>query len=211
MVRAMQWRGVSWISIWLGIAALTVVACGRQREPSSQETPTQQTPAAEEAPGEGFAPPPPASEAAREESKEEKKGDLLEREAPAAQGAGRGLGPTAPSDERARPGKPAPAPAKSRHRDDDIGTVGDRHTMSVDIERAEAELQANFERLGDALRLSSPDCPSARQYGARVCELAEHICRLAEKGDEPEELALCVDGRNRCAEVRRRLGERCAE
>lgn len=195
------------------LVVMGVVGCGRQREPSSQETPTQQAPVAEEQapPSEGFAPPPPAPESASAPRDEKK--EALDREAPATQGAGRGSG-ALPGESRELPRKGAPAPAAiPRGRtvdDDDVGTVGGRYA-ALSIAQAEAELEASFGRLGNALRLSSPDCPSARQFGAKVCELAEHICRLAEQGNDSNELALCVDGRNRCAEARRRLAERCAE
>jgi hypothetical protein len=90
-----------------------------------------------------------------------------------------------------------------------VDSLADVSTLSIG--QAERELEASFGRLSEELRLNTPDCPSAEQFVNRICELAEHICRLAEKEDEPEDLAVCVDGRNRCAESRRRYSDRCAQ
>lgn len=81
----------------------------------------------------------------------------------------------------------------------------------LSFEQAERELEASFSKLGDELRLSSPDCPTARQLAGRVCQLAEHICRIAERGKDAVRLATCVDGRNRCAEANRRIEGKCNE
>lgn len=82
---------------------------------------------------------------------------------------------------------------------------------ALSFEGAERELHAAFGKLGGELRLASPDCPTARQLAGRVCELAEHICRIAERGEDPVRLATCVDGRNRCSEARRRIEDKCSD
>jgi hypothetical protein len=110
--------------------------------------------------------------------------------------------------ERRDEAQPPSKPKASAKRSDDKGGL-DSLDGDGEIARAARELEANFEQLGDALRLSTPDCPSARQFGERICGLAERICRIAEASEDPDELALCVDGRNRCAESQRRLSERC--
>jgi hypothetical protein len=201
MRRKIQWVAGFWFLVW-------VVGCARQPE---RDAPA---PAAAPAP---LPPPSQASQAepAAEESapaKSEAKAvnaPRLEASPPAAPA------PAGPSDgagvaPRARSG---PIPAKKRKPATGEGHAPsslDRELAGLSIEQADERLAATYESLGDELRLSSPDCTTARGFGDRICGLAEHICRIAERGDEPSELALCVDGRNRCAEARRRLQERCS-
>ncbi len=211
MMRGMQWQ--KWMTVSVILAA-TGLSCARKPEKSESApvAPAASAPAdktegsaseADQAPaaepeGRQYAPAPAGGEAREDtlEGDEEQKDVLAPRPKAAS-----------PSKKKAsrKPETPS-APQRSRG---PVDSLSELSTLSIG--QAERELEATFSRLGEELRLSSPDCPSAEQFVDRICELAEHICRLAEKEDEPEELALCVDGRNRCAESRRRYSEKCAQ
>jgi len=194
------------------VLALTA-ACARKSAPAHSEAPAVATGSAggETAPADE----PRATEAAEEEPATEEKAaapgaqpaePVAPSPAPPPPAAGRDRAESDRKDDLAQPAKPKSSKKSTASR----GAVDSVDEESrADIEQAARELEANFERLGDALRLATPDCPSARQFGQRICDLAERICRIAERGDDSDQLALCVDGRNRCAESQRRLAERC--
>lgn len=121
----------------------------------------------------------------------------------------------------APPGAPQPAapPPAAEHsdalpdRDEARGgnALEERKPMPDDIEDASEALSKTFSNLERALELSVPDCTTAKQLRDRVCELSEHICRLADETDTRASQELCGDGRGRCADARKRYEITCAE
>ncbi len=211
MMPKMQWK--SWLMVPMALL-VGVSSCARKPEKSeSAPVAPAATPTMDER-----AQPEPAAEAEQAPTEKDEEREYAPAPAPGAvdksddqaQKAAEQpqLAPKAKRKASAKSGAPLePAKPRARGPVDSLGP----DVSSLSIEQAERELETTFTRLGQELRLSSPDCPSAQQFVGRVCELAEHICRLAEENDEPQQLATCVDGRNRCAESRRRYAAKCAE
>lgn len=127
----------------------------------------------------------------------------------------------APRQKAATPGAPQPAapPPAAEHPDSlpdrDEARAGnaleEQKPMPDDIEDASEALSKTFSNLERALELSVPDCTTAKQLRDRVCELSEHICRLAGDTDNRASQEMCGDGRGRCADAKRRYSATCAE
>jgi hypothetical protein len=67
-----------------------------------------------------------------------------------------------------------------------------------------------MQRLGSAVNLATPDCPSARDRKRAICDLAAQICRLVD--DDPNVASVveyCSDARKRCSDAEQRIAERC--
>jgi hypothetical protein len=155
------------------------------------EVPAPEPQAAPEQPGAEF----------KDESAAPAEADSFEKEAPEKA--------KAPSSTRygAKP-SPKRGSASSGAGRGGIGTT-EEDRASTRVRAAFEEIETAFSGLGDALALSAPDCESARRFGERICALSEEICRLAEDSQNSQELALCVDGRQRCAQARQRLADKC--
>jgi hypothetical protein len=166
---------------WVGLAS-----CAKQQEPAQAVEPApQEDSPAEKSAGEGAAAP-------------------------------RAAEPALPSKEEEAPGAVAPAPAPPPRGGAGRGDLLEPEEakkakqLPVDVEAAFAELASSFSDLEKALSLSTPDCVTAKQLRDRVCDLAEHICRLADESSGSSVQQLCGDGRGRCADAKRRYGETCA-
>jgi hypothetical protein len=77
----------------------------------------------------------------------------------------------------------------------------------MDATASEQALDRAYKELGDALSLAAPDCNVVRSLRDRICDLAEHICRLA--AADPEIKIRCDDGRIRCSDAKTRVGVQC--
>lgn len=144
----------------------------------------------------GAEPAPAATQATEAPEEEEQKQDEAAKPKPAAQ----------PSS--VAPARP-PAAAEPRRRAGLPGTTED-DADELDIETATEQLQAAFAEVERALELSTPDCSTAKTLRDRVCELAEHICRLAEESSASSAATMCEDGRKRCGEVKAKFDATCA-
>jgi hypothetical protein len=136
--------------------------------------------------------------------------------APREATAEKATAPVQPQPERVAPGaQPAPPPAaagdESRAKKEDLLAPDDaKQKAPSNIEDAVSQLQATFSDLEKALALSAPDCVTAKQLRDRVCDLAEHICRLADEGAGIGAQERCGDGRGRCVDAKRRYEQVCA-
>jgi hypothetical protein len=77
---------------------------------------------------------------------------------------------------------------------------------------AEAPLTPQLlrQRLDDAVKLSTPDCPSARDRKQAICDLANQICQLVDRDPDVASVeSYCDDARQRCNEAGRRTAQRC--
>ncbi len=198
----------------LGAFVVSALALGCARSQRAKEQgEKEKAPAAAEQPQEEpmapAQPPPPEPEAEPGGAAAE----LEEQQAAPADAEDKAeQGPSTLSPRRS-PAKPS---AKKRERSSassgagrgGIGTTDDA-PASERVTAAFREIEAAFSSLDGALTLSTPDCEGARRFGQRICSLSDDICRLAEASANPEELALCVDARERCGEARRRLTARC--
>ena len=73
-----------------------------------------------------------------------------------------------------------------------------------------APTQSLVQRLDDAVRLGTPDCPSARQRKTAICDLARQICELVDRDPNVASVAqYCDDAKQRCSEAEQRTIERC--
>jgi hypothetical protein len=115
----------------------------------------------------------------------------------------------ADAEERAAPAPPAAAPGRGQGSEDLLDQR--ERAAPLDIDQAMAQLHRTLSELDRALMLSAPDCVTAASLRDRVCELAEHICRLADESGAQSAQELCGDGRGRCSEARKRYAESCAE
>lgn len=118
----------------------------------------------------------------------------------------------APLDESRRPDSaeapaaPGAAPAPAQERD----VLSERgRDAPANLDEAMALLESTLSDLNRALTLSAPDCVMGARLRDRVCDLAEHICRLTDESAEPSAQELCGDGRARCADARKRYAESC--
>lgn len=115
-----------------------------------------------------------------------------------------------PGDEspKLKPQRPAQRGA-SKAKGDALDDDGETALPATASEAAQL-LDTTFTALGNALELATPDCTTAGTLRDRVCELAEHICRLAGDAPSSETQSLCKDGRVRCEQARARFDGTCA-
>jgi hypothetical protein len=188
----------------LGCARSQRVKEQGEKDKAPSSTPQPQ---AAEAPSAPTVSPPPAAEPGAASAEHE---DDLSAPADLEEKADRGPSSVAPRKSSAKPSakKKERSSSSSGEGRGGIGTTEDE-PASARVQAAFDEIETAFGSLDGALTLSTPDCAGARRFGERICSLSDEICRLAEASSNPEELALCVDGRQRCGEARRRLAARC--
>lgn len=170
------------------LLALLALACGR--EPARE-------------------PPPPAAAPQSPLPEHEKKVEGAPAEESAAQ-------PT-PAEPAAAPAaappppasiRPAAKPTLPRSKIDRRARSEDRSESTGDDARADTALLR--QRLQDALRQATPDCPAARSRKQAICELAHQICQMVDRDPEIASVeAYCADARQRCSEAEQRTAERC--
>lgn len=75
-----------------------------------------------------------------------------------------------------------------------------------------AELQQLESRLDASLATAlEPDCVAARPLSERICELAAHICAIAERHPTDRPLSQrCAQGRQSCQRGRKRVDTSCS-
>jgi hypothetical protein len=171
---------------------LLFLACGRE---PPREAPPQNGKPAEPAP----AVPAPAPE------REQQKSVIPEQDR--AEPAPSELAPAPPPPAVAprSPAKPAAkrrAPAKGATREDgldwDFGPAPTERTQTL------------RQRLDDAVRLSTPDCPSARERKQAICDLAQQICQMVDRDPDVASVeSYCDDAKQRCNEAAKRTAQRC--
>lgn len=164
------------------------------------------------------APPPPAAAP-------EPASPAAPAEAPAAEAESAQPSPAsggAAEQKKAAPsvGAPRPAPARAaplRQRRDtqsyehDDGAAADAEESAPRKSKGgSAELL--MQRLGTAVNLATPDCPSARDRKRAICDLAAQICRLVDNDPNVASvIEYCSDARKRCSDAEQRIAERCDE
>lgn len=187
-------------------ATLLVCACVQAcftKEPSREETPTPASSSAPPSP----APPAPSAESEKKEMAPEQSNG----------GSARDLGDPgnrAPSPVAAPSAPPrAQAPAKARARSAPKAAAEGAPSDADDAlenERAPSAPRELMQRLSDAYRGGSPDCPSAQSRKKAVCDLATQICQLMDRDPNVASVAeYCEDAKQRCSEAQRRTAERC--
>ena len=103
---------------------------------------------------------------------------------------------TKPAAKRRAPAKPE-APS---------GEQGMDWAVPDPTERA----QSLHQRLDDAVRLSTPDCPSARERKQSICDLAQQICQMVDRDPDVASVeSYCNDAKQRCSEAEKRTAQRC--
>jgi hypothetical protein len=181
------------------LALLVFFGCGRE---APQQAPPQNGKPSEPAPAQ---PEPKAEEPSGSPSMLEK--DRAADEAPAAAPFAPPP-PATPAARAAKPGAKAPArgaptaAGRARAAESNDGTdwsTGDGLTPQV-----------LRQRLDDAVKLSTPDCPSARERKQAICDLANQICQLVDRDPDVASVeSYCDDAKQRCSEAERRTAQRC--
>jgi hypothetical protein len=105
--------------------------------------------------------------------------------------------PTKPAAKRRAPAK-GEAPSSEQSPD---WAVGPTPTESARTLRR---------RLDDAVKLSTPDCPSARERKQAICDLAQQICQMVDRDPDIASVeSYCDDARQRCSDAEKRTAQRC--
>jgi hypothetical protein len=66
------------------------------------------------------------------------------------------------------------------------------------------------QRLDDAVKVSTPDCPSARERKQAICDLAQQICQMVDHDPDVASVeSYCDDARQRCSDAEKRTAQRC--
>lgn len=119
-------------------------------------------------------------------------------------------GPGVQATPRSAPGRAAPrqrSEASGLERDDSAADEKEEEARSKPkVGSAELLMQ----RLGTAVNLATPDCPSARERRRAICDLAAQICRLVDNDPNVASVVeYCSDARKRCSDAGQRIAERC--
>jgi hypothetical protein len=60
------------------------------------------------------------------------------------------------------------------------------------------------------VKLSTPDCPSARERKQAICDLAQQICQMVDRDPDIASVeSYCDDARQRCSDAEKRTAQRC--
>ena len=170
---------------------LLLFACGRGEPPAQNGKPA--APAAPE----------------REDQREEQPGtapEPLEKDRAEPKPAASEFAP-APAPPPAPTRSPAKrsAPAKGEAPSSEEGAP-DWATGPGPSERARTLRQ----RLDDAVKLSTPDCPSARERKQAICDLAQQICQMVDRDPDVASVeSYCDDAKQRCSDAEKRTAQRC--
>ena len=174
---------------------LLLFACGRGEPPAQNGKPA--APAAPE----------------REDQREEQPGtapeplekDRAEPKPAASEFAPAPAPPPAPTRSPAKPAAKRSAPAKGEAPSSEEGAP-DWATGPGPSERARTLRQ----RLDDAVKLSTPDCPSARERKQAICDLAQQICQMVDRDPDVASVeSYCDDAKQRCSDAEKRTAQRC--
>lgn len=185
-------------------ALLAAVACQAcfTKEPAREAAPPATPPPPAAAPE----PPPPApaeAPAAEAESAEPSRatGGAAEQKK---------SGPGVQSAPRSAPSRAAPRPrseAQGLERDD---SAADEKEEAAPSKAKVGSAELLMQRLGTAVNLATPDCPSARDRKRAICDLAAQICRLVDNDPNVASVVeYCSDARKRCSDAGQRIAERC--
>jgi hypothetical protein len=112
-----------------------------------------------------------------------------------------------PAEHRAAPATAASAAEPAKAAPADLLDERRRNPGDMDLSAAERGISRAAKELDDTLALASPDCGLARTLRDRICEIAVRICKLGES--DPSIGPRCDDGKNRCADARKRRGAQC--
>lgn len=187
-------------------ATLLALACVQAcftKEPSREETPTPASSSTPPAP----APPPPSTESDEKKLAPEQSSGGAARDlgGPANRRPSPAVAPSAPP----RVQSPAKDRARSAPKAAAEGAPSDADD-ALENERAPSAPRELMQRLSDAYRGGSPDCPSAQSRKKAVCDLATQICQLMDRDPNVASVAeYCDDAKQRCSEAQRRTAERC--
>lgn len=175
------------------LALLALSACGR--EPPREAPPQNGKPAA---------PALPEQEGPREEQKSTAPAPL-EKDQAEPKPAASEFAPVPAPPPAAAPARPAAkrAPAK-----------GEAPSSEESAERAlgptERALGPLRQRLDDAVKASTPDCPSARERKQAICDLAHQICQMVDRDPDIASVeSYCDDAKQRCSDAEKRTAQRC--
>jgi hypothetical protein len=181
------------------LTLLAVLGCGRE---APRQAPPQNGKPAEPAP------------AALERKAEEPSGPAASEQDRAADKA-----PTAAPFAPPPPATPAPRPAKPAASKAAPGgaanalrrALGDGDDgMDWRTGAPASESQLLRQRLDEAVKLSTPDCPSARERKQAICDLANQICQLVDRDPDVASVeSYCDDAKQRCSAAERRTAQRC--
>jgi hypothetical protein len=170
---------------------LMLFACGR--EPPREAPPQNGKPAEP-------APPAPAPE------REEQGGAPLEKDKAEPAPAAPQLAPAAPP--AASPPRPVKPAAKGRATGKSAPSA---EALDWDLGAAPGDRARTLrQRLDDAVRLSTPDCRSARERKEAICDLAQQICQMVERDPDVASVeSYCDDAKRRCNQAEQRTAQRC--
>jgi len=168
-----------------------LLACGR--EPPREAPPQNGKPAAPAAP----------EAAPRDEQKSIAPAPIEKDQAEPAPAAPEPV--PAPPPTSAKPAAKRRAPAKGKApRNEEGGPDWDFGPSPSERTRALRQ------RLDDAVKLSTPDCPSARERKQAICDLAQQICQMVDRDPDVASVeSYCDDAKQRCNDAEKRTTQRC--
>jgi len=178
------------------LLALLILLCGCGREAPQQAPPQNGKPSE----------PAPAQPEQKAEEQSSSPSMLEQDRAPEPAPAAAPFAPPPPATPAAKPAKPAATRAREA-----APTAARRpRAESNDGMDWSAEPQVLRQRLDDAVKLSTPDCPSARERKQAICDLANQICQLVDRDPDVASVeSYCDDAKQRCSEAERRTAQRC--
>jgi len=176
---------------WPLLTLLTIFACGR--EPPREAPPQNGKPAR-----------PAATESAPRGEQESTAPAPVEKDQAAPAPAASEPAP-APPPTSAKPAAKRRAPAKGKaQRSEDDNPDWDFGLAPSDRTRALRQ------QLDDAVKLSTPDCPSARERKQAICDLAQQICQMVDRDPDVASVeSYCGDAKQRCSDAEKRTAQRC--
>jgi translation initiation factor IF-2 len=186
------------------LAALVCQACF-SKEPAREAAPTATPP-----PAAAPEPPPPApaeAPAAEAESVEPSRatGGAAEQKK-----AGPGVSTPQSAPARAAPRQRSEAPQGLERDDSAADEEADEKEAAAPSKAKVGSAELLMQRLGTAVNLATPDCPSARDRKRAICDLAAQICRLVDNDPNVASVVeYCSDARKRCSDAGQRIAERC--